>query len=413
MRTRKYMASTREGLRTNSTLFRGALALLALSLFGAAFFCFAQQPKRDSELTAHEWGTFTTVAGTDGMAMRWVALTGATDLPGFVEHLNGVYFKLGLRGTVRMETPVLYFYTPGETEVSVRVQFSKGLITEWYPHASRVEPRDLPTTVSLDQNQPAGSIAWDSVTIEPGAAAQFPTEENKSRYYAARQTAAAPLFVHDAASTQQEKFLFYRGVSAISVPLSAKVEQDGSVEIENLEPNEIPHVIYFERRGDKAGYQIMGPLKNQMTVNPVALSDSIESLQSDLEGILISQGLFPDEAHAMVETWKDSWFEEGARLFYIVPRKFVDSVLPLSITPVPAQTVRVFVGRMELITPATERAVEDALAKNDQATLAKYGRFLEPILETMIQESPNAARTAELRRCLNSVGNGVLLQARN
>jgi hypothetical protein len=150
-----------------------------------------------------------------------------------------------------------------------------------------------------------------------------------------------------------------------------------------------------------------------MTVNSEELSDSIESLQSDLEGMLISQGLFLDEAHAMVETWKDSWFEEGARLIYIVPRKFVDSVLPLSITPVPAQTVRVFVSRMELVTPATESAVESALAKNDRATLVKYGRFLEPILETVIRESPDAARTAELRRYLNPVSNGVLFEARN
>jgi hypothetical protein len=49
-------------------------------------------------------------------------------------------FKCGLGGTVRMETPVLYFYSPRETTVSVKVSFAKGTITEWYPHASAVEP---------------------------------------------------------------------------------------------------------------------------------------------------------------------------------------------------------------------------------------------------------------------------------
>jgi hypothetical protein len=33
------------------------------------------------------------------------------------------------------------------------------------------------------------------------------------------------------------------------------------------------------------------------------------------------------------------------------------------------------------VTPATRKAVKAALAANDQETLAKYGRFLGPILE--------------------------------
>ena len=356
------------------------------------------QPKADSALTAHEWGTFTSVAGMEGGAVRWLALTSASDLPGFVEHLQGAYFKLGLRGTVRMETPVLYFYAPRETKVSVRVEFSKGLITEWYPHVSRVEPSGPLTEVSLNQNQPAGTITWNSVTIGPGAAAEFPNEKSDSPYYAARETSAAPLLVASPAGGQSEKFLFYRGVSAISVPLSAKPASDGSVEIANLTPDEIPNLIFFERRGRQAGYRIVGPLQNQVTLDRLRLADSLESLRRDLEGILTAQGLFPDEAHAMVETWKDSWFEEGARLFYVVPRKFLDSVLPVSIIPVPVETVRVFLGRMELVTPATESAVESAMARNDRATLAKYGRFLEPILETMIRQSSDGSRTAQLQR---------------
>ena len=49
----------------------------------------------------------------------------------------------------------------------------------------------------------------------------------------------------------------------------------------------------------------------------------------------------------MVETWKDSWFEKGARLIYIVPSRAVDQILPLQIEPQPAETTRVFVGRLE------------------------------------------------------------------
>jgi len=38
----------------------------------------------------------------------------------------------------------------------------------------------------------------------------------------------------------------------------------------------------------------------------------------------------------MLESWKDSWFEEGSRLIYIVPRSFVDTILPLAIEPQPS-----------------------------------------------------------------------------
>jgi hypothetical protein len=129
--------------------------------------------------------------------------------------------------------------------------------------------------------------------------------------------------------------------------------------------------------------------------------------------MLVSQGLFPDEAHAMVTTWSGSWFDDGARIIYIVPRPFVDSILPLTISPVPQEITRVFVGRIELVTPATEKAVETAYASGDQGTLAKYGRFLIPILERMIRESSDTSRVAQLRHDLDSAYSAVLLQARN
>jgi len=60
--------------------------------------------------------------------------------------------------------------------------------------------------------------------------------------------------------------------------------------------------------------------------------------------------------------------------------------LPLTFVPTPGQIVRVFVGRLEIVTPATARAVKTAMAHNDEVTLKKYGRFLEPILQTVKQE---------------------------
>jgi hypothetical protein len=82
-------------------------------------------------------------------------------------------------------------------------------------------------------------------------------------------------------------------------------------------------------------------------------------------------------------------FEEGTRVFYIFPQPLLDSRLPLSIGPKPAKTARVFVGRIEVITPEAEQAVLEAVTHNDRAALARYGRFLEPIAMSLARKRPN------------------------
>jgi len=334
--------------------------------------------------------------------VQWLPLTGSTDLPGFVEHFRYAGFKLGLRGTVRMETPVLYFYDSREETVSVKVSFAKGLITEWYPHATRVEPAANIFDGTLLQPHPEGSITWNSVTVSPNLREKLAREYTDNHYYAARMTSSTPLRVQTPAGEQQEKFLFYRGVSTFSVPLSVTLTRGSEFLIENHGAEEIPNTILFERRGERVGYRICGALQKDALVDPPELTGTIGDLGREMEGMLVAQGLYQDEAHAMVETWRGSWFEEGSRLLYIVPAAFVDGVLPLSIHPAPAQTVRVFVGRLEIVTPATEKAVERALATHDNATLKMFGRFLEPILQTMIQKESTPTKVKQLNEALSA-----------
>jgi hypothetical protein len=394
-----------------------ACAVLGLSLAATPILFRAQSPSSDPSLTAHEWGTFTSIAAKDGHAAEWLPLTGSTDLPAFVEHFQTPDFKGGLRGRVRMETPVLYFYTNHPTTISVHVSFSQGLITEWYPHANRVEPVGLQTQTrmvaylndwSRRQKQPDSSISWDSITLEPNSSAILPREGRADHYYAARQTSSTPLRIKTQTGDETEKFLFYRGVSSFSVPVSAKLAHEDKILAQNLITQEIPAMLLFERRGNKLGFRIADASATQSTLDPPELNANMDSLKQAVEDMLIAQGLYHDEAQAMFETWRDSWFEEGSRLLYIVPRQFVDSVLPLSINPTPAQTVRVFVGRLELITPATQRAVEQALAAHDQSTLTRYGRFLVPILENMIASERNSEKKAQFNEYLNNAYNAQI-----
>jgi len=105
----------------------------------------------------------------------------------------------------------------------------------------------------------------------------------------------------------------------------------------------------------------------------------------------------------MVATWRDSWFEEGTRVFYVLPSRAVDAVLPLTVTPAPTAVARAFVGRMELITPASMVQVETALATNDIAALERHGRFLGPIADRLAARLTSVSDRSRIRAVTNAV----------
>ena len=81
---------------------RSLSPVLLASVFLAAT---PASPNDPGNVTVHEWGTFTSIAGPDGDAVGWVPLSGPDDLPCFVRRLD-FGPKGTLWGTVRMETPV-------------------------------------------------------------------------------------------------------------------------------------------------------------------------------------------------------------------------------------------------------------------------------------------------------------------
>ena len=75
-------------------------------------------------------------------------------------------------------------------------------------------------------------------------------------------------------------------------------------------------------------------------------------------------------------------------------------MLPLEVTPAPVSTARVFVGRIELITPAIVAEVKKAVLAQERAPIVKYGRFLKPIL-ARVAASSTAAETAIIQQNLS------------
>jgi len=355
----------------------------------------------ENNLIAHEWGTFTSIAGKDGVALEWRPLNGPPDLPRFVHTIQSGDCgfrnapKANLSAVVRMETPVIYFYSDNEVDVSVKVDFPKGKITEWYPQARLVK----------------SGIDWGRFKVMPGASLNLPAEYSASHYFAARETDSAPLQIcsTNGKPPQQEKFLFYRGVGTFDLPLSVKLAGN-KILLKNLSKNEIAHLIVFENRGGKIGYRVLDAFTGETTSERPILDGNVDLVVSDLKQALVFSGLYDKEADAMLKTWRDSWFEEGLRVFYVLPRETTDTVLPINIDPKPAQLVRVLVGRAEVITPEMEKSVQQQVGMlSDPRTrdermraIRKYGRFSEPILKHILVGEKDPVVRERLRQLIDT-----------
>jgi hypothetical protein len=349
-----------------------------------------QSPRQD-HFVAHEWGTFTSVSTADGKPQLWNPLVGPSELPSFVYRSSAVQCFKGRSANlalVRMETPVIYFYSDRDVRASVKVDFPRGCFSEWYPLA----------WIS------GQTINWNSFVAQPGAKERFPADQSRSHYYPARETDAAPLSLGNEQRVEQEKFLFYRGIGNFNLPLSVRLKDD-QVIVRSAWPYEIAKVILFENREGGSGWRIHGPINGEATIARPTLGQPVESLLREFEKTLVEQGLYEKEAAAMVKTWRDSWSEEGLRVFYVLPRRATDEILPITINPQPSELARVFVGRAEIITPEMEREIRAAaqlFGENSPEARAaainsvrRYGRFADPVLrEAMNSEKDKASRAA-------------------
>lgn len=377
------------------------LGLFGVASAAVAAVLWAAVPSRGAErLKVHEWGTFTCLQDEQGRELPGINIDDEP-VPDFVHNLapfilsrpflSNVHWQYRMKGaprhhpqvTMRLETPVIYFYPPkGEhrpLDVDVRVRFRGGWLTEFFPQAEADTPglrdggfafRDLkPSTV--------GSLEWNGVQV--GTEGVGP-QTNEHVWLAPRQVAAANV---TAASGESERYLFYRGVGRQRAPLRLVREMDGGglgvySNFDDLlnrrETATIPSAWLVEvREGGENRFQTVGPFTvsgdpsvRLGSLAPQSLATSseggVDQLKAAMHACLVQQGLFDDEATAMLSTWNRAYFQSpGLRLFFVVPRPWVDHYLPLEISH-PADIERVMIARIELVTDE-QRALLAKLAK--------------------------------------------------
>ena len=347
---------------------------------------------QSNNFEVHEWGTFTSIAGKNGQPQTWRPLNGASDLPSFVYKIpeSQSNCKICTWAQVRMETPVLYFYADHEMSANVKVDFPKGRITEWFPKA----------------NVGNTSITWNNIRINPKSEICYPEEAKESHYYPARETDAAPLAIENGEKTEYEKFLFYRGTGSFDLPLSVQLNGD-QIKIKSAIPTALGTVFLFENHAGKIGFQSINLTNKETIVERQALTQSVEGILSELERTLLAQGLYSREAQAMLKTWRDSWFEEGLRVFYLTPPPDTEQILPLTITPKPTKIVRVLVGRMEILTPEFIQKIQGLAARvlddpNAEKEIRRQGRFADGILQEMWSQTKDERLKARLQKLWQS-----------
>ena len=184
------------------------------------------------DFTLHEWGTFTSVSGSDGVLLPGLEQE-EERLPGFVHQHDGMprrgkgYARPLHNVTVKMETPVIYFYTKQAFKARVQVGFNGGSISQWFPERSGGETPPAAPLLSMFGTTGGdidfaknyqGGIEWN-VQVQPPSlddnAAIFKPGETLTWIYP-QQTDSALVRTADGAA---EKFLFYRGVGNFALPV--------------------------------------------------------------------------------------------------------------------------------------------------------------------------------------------------
>jgi hypothetical protein len=417
------------------------LSILAfLAALAAASSTPASDPASDG-LVVHEWGTFTSVQGSEGIALEGLQHE-EEGLPAFVYSRSKVRAcplrDRGYKGlevdvahvTKKMETPVIYFHSPEACRVRLRVCFQKGLLSQWFPVTDLLGPPEKDAgNGPLDVSKVEKSfLEWDVDVLAPGQGERdLPPVAKGSpwswqRFPESNLVRTVPRTSPRVGPVETEKFLFYRGVGSFDLALRAQTQSGSRLVLTNSGSSDIPSLFVLHVEGGRGEFGFVDGLRagatsetaRPVTANSPSVDEMVRSLVPALVGKLVERGLYADEAEAMARTWERSYFHtEGLRVLYVLPDETTRAILPLAMTPEPRSLVRVLVGRLECIGPEKEgevrHALLDRLSKDPavrvtaEECLARLGRFLEPHLRRAIAGSTDAQVVASAEELLASL----------
>jgi hypothetical protein len=352
-------------------------------------------PAMSADLVVHEWGTITTIHAADGTPATGLNRIDEADvLPEFVHRFEPETTRYDVKRfvgkrpnvpgrpdiTMRLETPVIYFHPPPNKKytdpIDINVRFRGGVLNEFYPDASASVGVDDERVVhkmragvltewngDVLNNYVVGTLQWKGLRLHDTVVAPLTSSEI---WLAPREVNSVSVFNPEAG--EGEQYIFYRGVAHLDALLQTKLTSGhlllstpANLAWLDSAAAVIPNIWFADVRADGViafRAQPAVTLKKESAGKDLArlkrfsrgdyTEAGAQQLRVSLKRALIAQGLFADEAEAMLNTWKASYFQKpGLRVFYIVPREWTDYFLPLELS-VPARLTRVIVGRIDL-----------------------------------------------------------------
>jgi len=353
------------------------------------------------QFIVHEWGTYTSMQGSDGVGQPGLH-HGEEPMPEFVhsraDGFKGNYAtqRRGLKGilppgnlyvanhpecgwcksvdfdptagsetevTQKLETPVLYFYSPRELDVTVDVAFPQGVVTEVYPNMVDYSPafRHLESLSN-------GTAKWKVHVLPRKDRLPVPPVPKDHIWTHSRQVTANQVTF----GGEVEELIFYRGVGRFQAELQV-TSTSRQMTIKNTLAESVSAVFVLESDGEKGYIRALGALPGRQSIStPIkgsTLGDELIDMELFvtrctvlLEAALLEAGLYPLEARAMVGTWTRSYFRTpGVRVLYVSPQKWANRLLPTTVSPKPDDFVRVLVGRVEVMLSDVEHVVAQQL----------------------------------------------------
>jgi hypothetical protein len=390
----------------------------------------AQTFASSDKLVIHEWGTFTSFQDETGRSIPGLNVDDEP-LPPFVQTIpisneqsskfSKAIPRLHPQVTMRLETPVVYFYPPQDAKLPMDITFTAtfngGLLTQFFPRADVSElSRSAKNLVRIEPKS-AGTLSWKNVKVGTRGTLE---EATYPVWTAPREVQSATLTAGDGKS---EKFLFYRGVGNLDAPLrvtrnGAELQIALAPEVEK-KPELWPQAeslflvqirddgkAAFRRFRAGCGERIRPDQKTAATFNEMDFTfdpHNLDRLRDSMRVSLVSAGLKTDEASAMLKTWEQSYFKSpGMRLFFIVPPAWTNAVLPITVSQ-PAEITRVMVGRIEIVTPPQREAIETIANAKDvkdkvlSATYQGLGRFRDALLLDAVKAKPQLEAFLKLK----------------
>ncbi len=325
------------------------------------------RPLKPEDLTVHEWGVFT-VFGDGKLAninrkAEWGTLP--TDFYRQFPHQRLVWAPAG------WDKPIDYFYTKQPNlQVEVIVKFREGAPVVWWPAAAsptgdhgRSRPGDAPPGTAVEGQvfkslrwlvwlgegaRPSGNpfLEWSEVhdfdfgpnTPEWIKQARIPGAAHVS-------TEGTPIGGHgDVARLESERFIYYDGMVPAPDYLRCIKVTDEAVTVRNTAKFPVGQVFVMDRRAtrknhDRAlAYRAEAiPVSGEVTIDLKPLDRSTD-VAGSVRQALIGAGLFAPEADSILKIWtKDLLEADGLTAFFLLPQKEYDAMLPLEVTPRPAQ----------------------------------------------------------------------------